>query len=129
MYALEKKQDQLRWYFDEINIFNYNISNLNPDQIKKYNDKLEFDVNLVVGGPKFSVNWTLDDIADWECPSLIVDYIRIYDHEGGNYSGDPFNDKLSSPDKVCQSIKQISHGEQPDNLNQGGGTSFQTFLY
>ena len=110
VYTMVREEHWLSWYFDGHMFYKLNMENLSPTIASELKDHMTLNINLIVGGPKLDKKWKEVDIATWKCPSLIVDYVRVYGDE--RYYKKLKNADLKksnfTPAEICSTVKSLS---------------------
>ncbi len=57
---------------------------------------------------------SLEDVINWKCSLLIIDYVRIYKWEIGSQSLNPSSNKVSV-DKICKEVMPLITPKNPSN--------------
>jgi len=75
-FAIEWRQDEIKWFIDDEHYFTVTPSSLNPHPYP-FNERFHLLINLAVGG-----NWPGNPNSTTKFPqSLVVDYVRVYAFE------------------------------------------------
>ena len=104
----------LAWYFDGNMIHKLNMDNLNKTIARELKQDMLLHINLIVGGPKLDKKWSEEDIATWKCPSLIVDYVRVYaddrlmGNKHGEYNESVLENSRYTSSEICSTVKSLS---------------------
>ena len=108
VYAVERRKGHLRWFFDGYNFYNLSFTGIEPRLRSRLNSKMEIDVNLVVGGPEITEDYSVNDTETWVCPSLIVDYVRVFvsSNQADNVSLGEITEK--SPSEICYQVQELN---------------------
>ncbi|CAG2165978.1 unnamed protein product [Oppiella nova] len=82
-YAIEWTESAINWFFDDINHYSLSINGmLAPIYAKKgqpFDRPFKLEIHLGVGGYLFpGQHLYANDSEHWECPALLVDYVRVY---------------------------------------------------
>ncbi|CAG2111273.1 unnamed protein product, partial [Medioppia subpectinata] len=83
-YAVEWTKSGIDWYFDGHKHHSFNLTHVLSAQYTRNGQPFvekpfRIVINLGVGGVFFPRhNLSLDDVYGWECPALIIDYVRVY---------------------------------------------------
>ena len=104
----------LAWYFDGNMIHKLNMDNLNKTIARELKQDMLLHINLIVGGPKLVKKWSEEDVTTWKCPSLIVDYVRVYaddgivGHKHGDYNESNLKTSEYTPGEICSTVQTLS---------------------
>ena len=93
-YIIEWNESEIKWFFDDINSFTININrNLGPSYAQNgepFDKRFRLLIHLGVGGGDGN-NWffpneflSLENVINWKCSLLIIDYMRIYKWDNGS---------------------------------------------
>jgi hypothetical protein len=115
-YSIEWNETQIKWFFDDINSFTININRIlssSYSQVGKPFDKsFRLQIHLGVGGGErhnvFFPNQvlSLEDVINWKCSLLIIDFVRIYKWENGSQTLNSSSNKVSV-DKICKEVMPL----------------------
>jgi hypothetical protein len=115
-YSIEWNESEIKWFFDEINHLTININQTLSSKYSRVGEpfgksfKLAIDVG--VGGANGeniyfpNQNLTLEDVINWECSLLIIDYFRIYKWENGSQIFNSSSNNVSV-DKICRQVMPL----------------------
>ncbi len=115
-YGIEWNESQIKWFFDDINRFTFNInrslSSLYSRVGEPFDKPFRLVIHLGVGGGDGNIIFfpneilALEDVVNWECSLLIIDYVRIYKWENGSQILNSNSNKVSV-DKICKEIMPL----------------------
>ncbi|HEY6436953.1 MAG TPA: family 16 glycosylhydrolase, partial [Ignavibacteriaceae bacterium] len=121
-YSIEWNESEIKWFFDDINRLTINInrslSSLYSGVGQPFDKPFRLLINLGVGGGDGNNVFfpsrilSLEDVINWKCSLLIIDYVRIYKWEridkwqnGSLILNSSSNDV--SVDKICEEVMPL----------------------
>jgi hypothetical protein len=115
-YSIEWNESEIKWFFDDIKRFTININqNLSSQYIRvgePFDKTFRLQIQLGVGGGGGDDGFfpykdlSLEDVINWKCSLLIIDYVRIYKWENGSQILSSISNKVSV-DKICQEVMPL----------------------
>jgi hypothetical protein len=113
---IDWNESEIKWFFDDIKSFTLNINQKLSSQYirvgEPFDKPFRLQVQLGVGGGGgdngFFPNQdlSLEDVINWKCSLLIIDYVRIYKWENGSQILNSISNKVSV-DKICQEVMPL----------------------
>jgi len=121
-YSIEWNESEIKWFFDDINHLTININrslnSLYSGVGQPFDKPFRLQIHLGIGGQDRSSDFisneilSLEDVINWKCSLLIIDYVRIYKWEridkwqnGSLIFNSSPNDV--SADKICQEVMPL----------------------
>jgi hypothetical protein len=121
-YGIEWNEFEIKWFFDYINSLTININRTLSSKYNRvgepFNKPFRLVIHLGVGGHAgdnvFFPNQilSLEDVINWKCSLLIIDYVRIYKWENGSQILNSSSNKVSV-DKICEEIMPLITPKKP----------------
>ncbi len=115
-YSIEWNESQIKWFFDDINSFTININRILSSSYSRvgqpFNESFRLQIHLGVGGGErhnvFFPNQilSLEDVINWKCSILIIDFVRIYKWENGSQILNSSSNNVSV-DKICEEVMPL----------------------
>jgi beta-glucanase (GH16 family) len=115
-YSIEWNESQIKWFFDDINHLSININrSLNSEYSRvsePFDKRFKLVIHLGVGGGDgnniFFPNeiLSLEDVINWNCSLLIIDYVRIYKWENGSQILNSSSNNVSV-DEICKEVMPL----------------------
>jgi hypothetical protein len=115
-YSIEWNESEIKWFFDDINHLTINInrslSSLYSRVGEPFDKRFRLFIHIGVGGGDgnnlFFPNETLslEDVINWNCSLLIIDYIRIYKWKNGSQILNSTSNEVSV-DKICKEVMPL----------------------
>jgi hypothetical protein len=115
-YSIEWNKSEIKWFFDDINHLTMNISrnfsSLYSRVGEPFDKRFKLLIHLGVGGGDrenvFFPNQvlSLEDVINWKCSLLIIDYVRIYKWENGSHILNSSSNNVSV-DKICKEVMPL----------------------
>jgi beta-glucanase (GH16 family) len=132
-YSIEWNKSEIKWFFDDINHLTININRILSSSYSRvgepFDKRFKLQINLGIGGYiddyVFFPNQTLslEDVINWKCSLLIIDYVRIYKWENGFQNLSSSSNNVSA-DKICKVVMPLI---TPKNaLNEKTSTTTST---
>ena len=122
-YILEWNQTAIIWKLNEIQRLSINLTKYFANIDNPFINPFKIVITLGVGGQFFSGQDSLseEDISDWPCSLLVLDYVRIYDWIEGNKEIEEnyFNGNKSEiigPDSICYAIMPLIRLKKKVNI-------------
>ncbi len=123
-YSIEWNESEIKWFFDDINHLTININRrlgpLYAQNGEPFDKRFRLLIHLGVGGGDGN-NWffpneflSLEDVINWKCSLLIIDYVRIYKWKNGSQILNSSSNKVSV-DKICKEVMPLITTENPSN--------------
>jgi beta-glucanase (GH16 family) len=92
-YSIEWNESEIKWFFDDINHLTINMNRILSSKYSRVGEPFDKGFKLVIhlgvggntGNHFFFPNQVLspEDVINWKCPLLVIDYVRIYKWENG----------------------------------------------
>jgi hypothetical protein len=115
-YSIEWSESEIKWFFDEINHLTININQTLSSQYSRvgepFDKSFKLAIDVGVGGENGeniffpNQNLTLEDVINWKCSLLIIDYVRIYKWENGSQILNSSSNNVSV-DKICKQVMPL----------------------
>jgi hypothetical protein len=128
-YSIEWNESEIKWFFDDINHLTINInrslSSVYGRVGEPFNKRFRLLIHLGVGGGDgnniFFPNQilSLEDVINWKCSLLIIDYVRIYKWKNGSQILNSSSNDVSV-DKICEEVMPLI---TPKNASNAPKTS------
>ena len=108
-YSFTWNETDMTWLFDDQQNFHVNLTKTFDNLYKPFDDPFKLVLNLIIGGRNFDLNnWTLQDIINWNCSLLIIDYVRVYQFSEHSNETDVFplniSDSQVSIADICGAV-------------------------
>jgi hypothetical protein len=123
-YGIEWNESEIKWFFDDINRLTININRSLSSSYSRvgepFDKRFRLLIHLGVGGGDsnnlFFPNefLSLEDVINWKCSLLIIDYVRIYKWENGSQILNSSSNKVSV-DKICKEVMPLITPKNPSN--------------
>jgi beta-glucanase (GH16 family) len=131
-YSIEWNESEIKWFFDDINHLTINInrylgsmySRVGEPFDKRFRLLIHLGVGAHVGNYFFFPNQilSLEDVINWKCSVLIIDYVRIYKWEIGSQILNTSSNKISV-DKICKEVMPLITPKNASNEKKSTTTS------
>jgi hypothetical protein len=115
-YSIEWNKSEIKWFFDDINRLTININRSLSSEYSRvgepFDKRFKLVIHLGVGGGDgnniFFPNeiLSLEDVINWNCSLLIIDYVRIYKWENGSQILNSSSNEVSV-DKICKEVMPL----------------------
>jgi hypothetical protein len=115
-YSIEWNESEIKWFFDDINRLTINInrslSSLYSGVGQPFDKRFRLLIHLGVGGGDGSNVFfpnqilSLEDVINWKCSLLIIDYVRIYKWQIGSQILNSSSNNVSV-DKICEEVMPL----------------------
>jgi hypothetical protein len=115
-YSIEWNESEIKWFFDDINHLTINInrslSSLYSVVGQPFDKRFRLLIHLGVGGGDgnnvFFPNQilSLEDVINWKCSLLIIDYVRIYKWKNGSQILNSSSNDVSV-NKICEEVMPL----------------------
>ncbi len=115
-YSIEWNESQIKWFFDDINHLTINITRRLGSMYNRVGEPFDKRFRLLMhlgvgGGDRKNVFFpnqilSLEDVINWKCSLLIIDYVRIYKWENGSQILNSSSNDISV-DKICKEVMPL----------------------
>ncbi len=115
-YSIEWNKFEIKWFFDDINHLTININRrlgpLYTRNSEHFDKRFRLLIHLGIGGGDGKILFfpnqilSLEDVINWKCSLLIIDYVRIYKWENGSQILNSTSNKVSV-DKICKEVMPL----------------------
>ncbi len=115
-YSIEWNETEIKWFFDDINRLTININRTLSSSYSRvgepFDKRFRLLIHLGVGGGDGNKDFfpnqvlSLEDVINWKCSLLIIDYVRIYKWKNGYQILNSSSNDVSV-DKICEKVMPL----------------------
>ena len=101
VYSVEWNEKTIIWKFNTKEIFSAKLAEIYPEL-----NQMHIYISQGVGGKRFDTKYvSVNDITRWDCPTLLVDYVRYYRWVNESIAEEPvINVDNPSKDGICSAL-------------------------